>query len=327
MTANTRIDAHMHYQGDTQRSREMLEQLDLKMMNICVAEDAHGEWRDQAEIYSRLAKEYPSRFAWCTSFDLPRFDDPSYVTSAIEGLERDFLDGAIACKVWKNFGMGVRKPSGEHVLPDDELLEPIFAFIADRGKTLLMHIADPLDCWLPLREGSPHYGYYSKNPEWHLYARDDYPTHSQLMDSRDAVAARNPNLRVVGAHLGSLEHDVNELAARFDRYPNFAVDMSARLYDLAIQDVEKVREFFDKYQDRILFGIDSGTWELASAKSAEKMERTIDYISAEYRDYIAYLENSRTVTLRGRDLPALGLPGEVLEKIYRTNARAWYPGI
>src|SRR5579862_7568961 len=204
MTTNTRIDAHMHYMGDTPRSRELLEQLDLKMMNICVAEDAHGQWRHQADIYRRLAQEYPDRFAWCTSFDLPRFDDPSYVADVIEGLDRDFLDGAVACKVWKNFGMGVRKPFGQHMLVDDELLEPIFAFVADRGKTLLMHIADPLDCWLPLREGSPHYDYYSKHPEWHLYGRDDYPTHVQLMDARDAVAARHPGLRIVGAHLGSL---------------------------------------------------------------------------------------------------------------------------
>src|SRR5580700_5615369 len=100
MTTNARIDAHMHYQGDTPRSRELLEQLDLKMMNICVAEGAHGEWRHQADIYRRLAHDYPKRFAWCTSFDLPRFDDPSYVAAVIEGLERDFLDGAVACKAW-----------------------------------------------------------------------------------------------------------------------------------------------------------------------------------------------------------------------------------
>lgn len=322
-----RIDVHMHYMGDTDVSRSLLEHLDLKMMNICVAEDSDGKWRNQADIYRRLAADYPQRFAWCTSFDLPKFNDLDYVSRVIDGLDRDFRDGAIACKIWKNFGMGLRKPSGEHVLVDDPIIEPIISFIEDRGKTLLMHIADPLDGWLPLNPGSVHYGYYSKNLEWHLHGRTDMSTHQQLMDARDNVIAHHPKLRVVGAHLGSLEHDVNEIARRFDQYPNFAVDMSARLYDMAIQDVSTVRDFFYRYQDRILFGIDCGTWELASAKSEEQMAGTIRYISKEYSDYSAYLESDGTVTLRDRELPALNLPAKILDKIYRENAKRWYPGI
>ncbi len=327
MTPNTRIDVHMHYMGDTDISRSLLESLDLKMMNICVAEDADGKWRDQADVYRNLAHCYPDRFAWCTSFDLPKFEDADYIKRVIEGLERDFRDGAIACKIWKNVGMGLRNPSGDHVLVDDPILEPIVRFIEAQGKTLLMHIADPLDGWLPLDPSSVHYGYYSKNLEWHLYGRTDMPTHRQLMDARDNVIARHPNLRVVGAHLGSLEHDVNEVARRFDKYPNFAVDVSARLYDLATQDVSLVREFFNNYQDRILFGIDCGTWELASAKSPEQMANTMKYITKEYSDYSAYLESEGAVTLRDRELPALNLPADILDKVYRDNAKRWYPGI
>jgi predicted TIM-barrel fold metal-dependent hydrolase len=322
-----RIDSHMHYMGDTAESRELLERLDLQMLNICVAEDSGGKWRDQAECYERLVREFPQRFAWCTSFDLPRFDDPHYTESVIAELERDFDHGAIACKIWKNFGMEVRKPSGEHMLPDDPLLEPIFASIADRGKTLLMHIADPLDGWLPLREGSPHYGYYSKHPEWHLYGRTDMPSHQQLIDARDAVVARHPSLRVVGAHLGSLEHDVDEVARRFDRSPNFAVDMSARLFDLAVQDPAKVRAFFLQYQDRVLFGADMGTWGLASAKSAEQLAATMSYMTRSYEEHFRYLEQSGPLTMREQEVAGIGLPEEVLEKVYRGNARRWYPGL
>ncbi len=322
-----RLDSHMHYMGDTPESRELLERLDLKIMNICVAEDANGQWREQADCYAQLAREFPNRFAWCTSFDLPRFDDPGYVDAVIAGLEHDFAEGAVACKIWKNFGMGVRKPSGEHMLPDDPLLEPIYAFIADRGKTLLMHIADPLDGWLPLREGSAHYGYFSKNPEWHLYGRTDYPSHQQLIDARDAVVARHPKLRVVGAHLGSLEHDVDEVALRFDRYPNFAVDMSARLLDLALQDPKKVRAFFLKYPDRVLFGADMGTWGQASAKSPEQLAASMNYMANSYEEHFRYLERSEMTIVQGREVAGIGLPAEVLDKVYRDNARCWYPGV
>jgi hypothetical protein len=176
----TRIDAHIHYLGDTPATFALLEELDLKMLNICVAEDADGAWRWQARGYAQLAQERPDRFAWCTSFDLPRFEDPQYVDSVIAGLEADFRDGAIACKAWKNFGMGVLKPSGEWMLVDDPLLEPIFSYVASAGKTLLMHIADPLDGWLPLRPGSPHYDYFSNHPEWHLHGRTDIPSSSSM---------------------------------------------------------------------------------------------------------------------------------------------------
>ncbi|HZT41417.1 MAG TPA: amidohydrolase family protein [Chthonomonadaceae bacterium] len=322
-----RVDAHIHYMGDTPDMLGLLEQLDLKMLNICVAEDAHGRWRSQAEAYRRLAQEHPGRFAWCTSFDLPRLEDPQYVDKAIEELEQDFAQGAIACKVWKNIGMEARKPSGEYMMVDDPLLEPIFSFVADRNKTLLMHIADPLDCWRPLYESSPHYSYYSEHPEWHLHGREDMPSHQQLMDARDAVVARHSNLRIVGAHLGSLEHDVAEVANRFERYPNFAVDMSARLLDLALQDTAKMRAFFLKYQDRILFGTDVGTWGLASLMSAEKREHLYNGFINSYQEHFRYLEKEGPMTISDREVMGIGLPAEVLEKIYRSNARRWYPGL
>ena len=60
------------------------------------------------------------------------------------------LHGAVACKIWKNIGMEVCHPNGAHVLPNDPLLQPIIAYVTDHNKTLLMHIAEPLECWLPL---------------------------------------------------------------------------------------------------------------------------------------------------------------------------------
>lgn len=312
----TRIDAHIHYPGETPAARALLERLDLKLLNICVADDSHGGWRGQVQTYRRRAQESPERFAWCTSFDLPRFDDPGYVAATIATLARDFADGAVACKAWKNLGMEVRTPSGDYFQVDDPLLEPVFSFVADQGKTLLMHIAEPLDCWLPLREGSPHYGYYSKHPEWHFYGRDEVPSHQRLMEARDAVVARHPTLRVVGAHLGSLEYDVDEIAPRFERYPNFAVDLSGRLLDLALQDAGKVRAFFARYADRILLGTDIGPW--------MKTEASIIHY---YQEHYDYLERTDPCTAEGQPVRGIGLAPEILEKVYAANARRWYPGL
>ena len=284
------IDAHIHYGDDAPELLALLAEFDIRLHNICVAQDSQGAWRESAERYHSLAQTNPRRYAWCTSFDLPRLDDPGYVDDVLAGLERDFAAGAVACKVWKNIGMEVRHPDGRFLHVDDPLLAPIFAWLAERGHPLLAHIAEPLDCWLPLREGSPHYGYYSRNPEWHMYTRPDYPSHGELMAARDRVLAQHLRLRFIGAHLASLEYDVDVLAATLDRYPNLAVDTSARLFDLVVQDSAKVRAFITKYQDRILFGTDVVMRTPPSAMAPEERTQAIANLRTVYTTHFAYFE-------------------------------------
>ena len=101
------IDAHIHYGDDAPELLALLAEFDIRLHNICVAQDSQGAWRESAERYHSLAQTNPRRYAWCTSFDLPRLDDPGYVDDVLAGLERDFAAGAVACKVWKNIGMKV----------------------------------------------------------------------------------------------------------------------------------------------------------------------------------------------------------------------------
>jgi predicted TIM-barrel fold metal-dependent hydrolase len=190
-----------------------------------------------------------------------------------------------------------------------------------------MHIGEPLACWQPLDEQNVHGGYYSAHPEWYMGDKPDHPSHAELIDARDRVLARHPRLRAVGAHLGSLEYDVAEIAQRLDRYPNFAVDTSARLHDLAHQDRESVRQFFLTYQDRVLFGTDIVQREpLSPLPEPERMER-LRALQATYEAALAYYETTREVSSRGRSVRGLGLPDGVLAKLYAANARAWYPGL
>jgi predicted TIM-barrel fold metal-dependent hydrolase len=321
------IDAHIHYGDDAPQLLTLLDELDVMLLNISLVADPAVNWRAQAEFYAGLHFRYPQHFAWCTTFDLPDFDDPKYADRVIAGLERDFANGAVACKVWKNVGMEVRKPDGSFLMIDDPIFTPIFDRIAERDSTLLLHMAEPLACWLPLDEKSPHYRYYSTHPEWHMFKRPDFPSHVELIAARDRLVAAYPNLRVVAAHLASLEHDVDEVAARLDRYPNLAVDISARLGDLAVQDSGKVRDFFLSYQDRILFGTDVVMRERPSTMPDEKCQAAIADLAGTYRIHFAYLETGETLSVRGIETQGLSLPEPVLQKIYRTNAERWYPGL
>ncbi|HTF72291.1 MAG TPA: amidohydrolase family protein, partial [Edaphobacter sp.] len=100
--------------------------------------------------------------------------------------------------------------------------------------------------------------YYAKQPEWDMSKIAGAPTKSAVLASRDHLLAENPKLRVVGAHFGSMESDVDLIAQQLDRYPNFAVDTAARVPHLTIQPRDKVRAFLIKYQDRVLYGTDIG---------------------------------------------------------------------
>lgn len=321
------IDAHIHCVGDHPDSLALLEELDLKLLNVCVAH-LNQDWRGtEAVPYEGLAREHPSRYAWCASFAPPAFDRTDYAAWVIEGLERDFANGAIACKAWKNLGMEIKDPSGKYLMVDDPLFQPIFEHLAALGKPLLMHIGEPLACWQPLDPRNPHYGYYSKNPRWHMHGRTDLPSHAQLIAARDRVLENHPRLRVIGAHLGSLEHDVREVARRFERFPNFAVDTSARLPDLAFQDAGLVRAFFEKYPDRILFGTDIVCRKPHGQMTPAERGSFLEDMRHNYRRQLAYFGGRAPVEILGRKVPGLGLSAEILGKFFSANARAWYPGL
>jgi len=319
-----KIDAHIHYWGDHPDCLELFDRLELKLLNVCVA---HGEeWRQRGEGWRQLA-DNDRYFAWCTSFDLPGFDDPEYIERVIAQLDRDLADGAVGCKIWKNIGMEVKKPSGEYLMADDPLFDPLYAHLEEKEVTLLAHLGEPLACWQPLSEDNPHYGYYSVHPEWHMYGKPDFPSHQEIIDARDRLLAKFPKLRVVGAHLGSLEYDVAEIARRLDQFPNFAVDTSARMRDLTYQDSAKVRDFFGDYQDRILFGTDVVQRQPLASMSPEERRKKIAYFESRYDMEMAYFESRQMVQMGDRQVRGLGLPEGILGKFYRDNAVRWYPGL
>jgi predicted TIM-barrel fold metal-dependent hydrolase len=200
--------------------------------------------------------------------------------------------------------------------------------LEEMSLTLLGHLGEPLQCWLPLDPDNPHYGYYRANPKWHLHGRPEFPSHKAITDARDHVLEKHPKLRFVGAHIGSLEYDVAEVARRFERYPNFAIDTSARTRDLACQDPAIVRQWFSDFPDRILFGTDIvNRTPPTSGLSDEDRSRRLDSVESRYRQEFSFYESKGPVRFRDNDVEGLGLPAEILDRFYSANARHWYPGI
>jgi predicted TIM-barrel fold metal-dependent hydrolase len=276
-------------------------------------------------VYAKEMKDhFPQWISYITTFSMENFEDPGWAEHVIHGLKNDFEQGAIGVKVWKDIGMTFRDSMGHFVFLDDPLFEPVLDFISSSNKPLITHIGEPKNCWLPVDSMTVNSdkSYFTRNPQYHMYLHPDYPSYERLIASRDSVLARYPDLKMIGAHLGSLEYDVEQLAQRLDRYPNFSVDLAARVCHLQVQDREKVREFLTKYQDRILYATDVGVTD-------ENSEQRIESLGDQWKQDWDFFATADSLTSRKVDgkFRGLDLEAEVLRKIFSTNALQWYPGI
>ena len=124
------------------------------------------------------------------------------------------------------------------------------------------------------------------------------------------------DLIVIGAHLGSLSHDVDEIARRLDKYPNFYVEPAERTKQLTRQSAWKVRELFIKYQDRITYGTDVRFGKYIRPVPEEEYDDLVKLTEEYYRRDYQYYAGSGTVEYFGKEVDCLNLPAEVLEKFY-----------
>ncbi|MBI1984164.1 MAG: amidohydrolase family protein [Acidobacteria bacterium] len=319
-----RIDAHAHVFNPSPAIYRMFDRLNLRIVNICVV-DKYDPGFEEADPQHKAAREVfhgtRGRAAWCSTFDPQDWESPGFAQRVIARLDKTFEDGALAVKIYKSMGMELKSKSGEYLMPDNAVFDPIYAALAARGKTLYAHLAEPSAAWRPLDPSSPHYGYYKNNPDWHMYRHPERPSKEAILAARDRILEHHPKLRVVGCHLGSMEEDVDDIAERFERYPNFAVDTAARVPDLMLQPRDKVRAFLTKYQDRVLYATD------LVALPGEDADQAVKRWEEEYARDWTYFATDGTVEYLGRTIRGLALPEPVLRKFYHWNALHWVPGI
>jgi predicted TIM-barrel fold metal-dependent hydrolase len=318
------IDAHAHVRKNDPVFTAMLERWNLHILDILVVDDKGptplplNQQRAAALNFVRSAHGHASL---ATTFDPFLFSQSDFLKNAIEGINNDFANGAIAVKIWKNIGMELKDENGKYIMADDPRLEPIYRDIEAHNKTLIAHQAEPDVAWGPPNPNALDSSYYAKHPEWNMDKIPGAPTKKTILQSRDHLLAQNPHLRVVGAHLGSMEGDVALVANTLDRYPNFAVDTAARVAHLAIQPSAKVRAFLIKYQDRVLYGTDIDFFEQETGNAA--VEEWEKQLALDWR----YFATADTFDYRGHTVHGLHLPSTVLEKLYHSNAVHWFPGI
>jgi predicted TIM-barrel fold metal-dependent hydrolase len=318
------IDAHVHIYKDDPALNALIERLNLRAVNICVIDDRDPDFRDlepQRTAVLQIRKSTQGRIAFCTTFRPYAFEEPGFRAGAIRQLNDDFAQGAVAVKIYKVMGMEMKSKAGKWVMPDDAAFMPIYGDIASRQRTLVAHLAEPDSCWQAPNPASPDYSYYKEHPGEYAYAHPEWPRKEAILAARDRLVKANPDLRVVGAHLGSMESNVDDIARRFDAYPNFAVDMAARLPYFMIQPREKVRAFLLKYQDRVLYATDLVVF------PRSKTEDTLAEFRHTYARDWKFLATDEKVEYLGHTYQGLALPRPVLQKLFHDNSARWFPGL
>jgi len=318
------IDAHVHLYKDDPAFGALLVRLKLRILDVCLIDDRDPYFKaiepQRADVL-KVVHSTAGRAVLCTTFSPYDFEKPGFSERAIRQLNQDFTEGAVAVKIYKTIGMEIKTKAGKYLMPDDPAFEPVYEDIMAHHRTIVAHLAEPDSCWAPPNPASPDYEYYKQHPEEYAYAHPEWPSKAAILAARDHVLAQHPKLRLVGAHLGSMEADVNELTQRFDRYPNFAVDTAARVPYFILQPRQKVRAFLIKYQDRILYATD------LVVMPQDNTEKALQEWTSTYERDWKFFATDQTVEYKGHQAQGLRLPEPILRKLYRDNAIRWFPGI
>lgn len=320
-----KIDAHVHVRDELPPIIDLAKEENFALLTICNHADDQAFIDRQRLSAVKMQGDHLQTLAYVTTFSMERFGEPGWIEETIQKLDEDFRQGTVGVKVWKDIGLSFTDSLGNFIQIDDDRFTPVFEFMAKNNKPLLAHIGEPRNCWLHLDSMTVNNDrdYFSKHPEFHMYLHPEYPSYQEIIAARDRMIAKNPNLKVIGAHLGSLEWSVDAIAERLDKYPNFAIDVADRICHLQLQDRQKVIDFFTKYQDRIIYATD---FIVNRDSDLEKMKA---FILQNWHADWKYFTTTETLTspLIPGTFQGLGLDESIIRKLYAENAKKWYPGL
>jgi len=308
------IDFHGHPQGLLGTPEGLasmgasLDSLNVRMM--ISADNMSGDRLKNTITSIRGSEKMKDRVRVLAGIDF-RNVGPGWAQKAVAQLEADVAAGAVGIgEISKSFGLSIKKPDGSRLKIDDPELDPIWDAAARLKLPVFIHTADPQEFFQPID--------YS-NERWlelalfgdRRYPQDRFPSFETLMTERDNLFRRHPKTTFVAAHLGWHANDLARLGKMFDEMPNLYSEVGAVLYDIGRQP-RGAHDFFVKYQDRILFGKDS--FQPEEYPYYWRVFETNDDYFDYYRGYHAFWK-----------LYGIGLPDEVLKKVYYKNVLAITP--
>jgi predicted TIM-barrel fold metal-dependent hydrolase len=255
-------------------------------------------------------------------------DNPQFAQLSVSILERCRALGIRGLKIQKVLGLVARDLDGSRLPVDSPRLDPIFDAVGRLGMVVLIHAGDPRAFFEPPTPQNERWEELSQHPAWSFYG-PQFPTFDQVLSEFERRVLRHPNTRFIGAHFGNAAEDPDRVARLLERAPNYYIDTSARVPEFGRHPAAQMRAFFQRWQDRVLYGTDLGlsndpsTWVLGSGGDTPTTQADVNrFFTSTFRYFESNdgsIENPTPIQGRWPVHP-VGLSRDVLRKIYGANA-------
>jgi uncharacterized protein len=306
------IDIHNHQWGmDNQDLSGITKQMDALNMAVMINLSGGSGGKLKRSI-ENIRTTQPKRFIVFANIDFNGVGKPGWAESTANQLENDVKNGASGLKIFKDLGFSVRDDKGVLVKVNDPRLQPVWSKCAALKIPVLIHTADPKSFWDPMDEHNERWLELATHPN-RKRENDNPKPFEQMIQEQHLLFKDNPNTTFIAAHFGWLANDLQRLGQLLDQCPNVVVEFGAIISDLGRQP-KAASQFFSKYQDRILFGKDS--WAPAEYATYFRVLETNDEYFPYHKKYHAFWR-----------MYGLGLPDDILKKIYYKNALSILPSI
>jgi predicted TIM-barrel fold metal-dependent hydrolase len=318
------IDVHSHQWNVAQETVvRLVKEMDEINMGVMVNLSGRGFARggasdaDQQEYMFSMIRRFngvaPGRFIVFTNLSFSDFGSDSWTKKAVADLEKDVKEGgANGLKIYKSLGFSVKDIHGNRVPVDHPHLDPVWAKASELGIPVIIHTADPEPFWQPLDANNERWLELKINPGRKRSDTDPAPF-DQLIAEQHHVFKKHPKTTFINAHMGWMANNLDKASAHLDQYPNVYFGIGAVIAEFGRQP-RRAKAFFTKYQDRILFAKDSYNKE--EFYTYFRVLETEDEYFPYYKKYHAFWS-----------MYGLGLPDEVLKKVYYKNAIKIIPNI
>jgi predicted TIM-barrel fold metal-dependent hydrolase len=279
--------------------------------NLTALVNLDGRWGDELEAnLDRYDRAYPGRFFTFCHVDWSRVEHRGGIAQLVADVERSAAAGARGLKVWKDLGLTV-SVAGRLLLPDDELLAPVWEAAGALGLPVLIHTGDPVAFFQPVDRRNERFEELRRHPSIRL-ARGDFATFQRLVGSLESLVAQHRTVTFIGAHVGCYAENLPWVAGMLERYPNFWIDLSSRAAELGRQPRAAAR-LIERFADRVLFGTDTFPLRKEAYEVYFRLLETDD-------DHFPYAQT--TPPPNGRwAIYGLGLSDPTLRRVYAENAR------
>jgi len=305
------IDVHNHTNDAMRIEDHMPPEQVVRVMdntNVKTVVILTGLWGQKLQgVIDEMVKPYPGRFIVFTQIDWSKIDDPQFSQEMVAQLDDAVRRGARGLKVLKDFGLGVRDKTGKLVAVDDPRVDPVWEECGRLGIPVSIHVSDPEAFFHPVDNTNERYEELTEHPDWSFYG-PQFPSKESILAARDRMFARHPHTTFVALHMANWPENLDYVSRLLDTLPNVMVEFGAREAELGRQP-RRAREFFIRYQDRIMFGTDNGMEEEMYRNHFRWLET-----GDEYFDYWGYPGQGRW------KIYGMELPDGVLKKIYHENA-------